>query len=822
MAVKTWADLARKAIISCAQKKLGTEYKDRLKREIKEITKQGANNYWVRLYNTGQKFEHNKNGLVFPYLLDMTPVDPVESEIAHITRLDPEFPDIDIDLLPISRDPIKAFAEKKYGTEHVCNVGLWLTYKARLAIQDSATVLGHNRHEAIAALKDLPAEFDDMSFNDAYDEFESFKKYSDDYPEVVHLAYRMKGKIKSQGKHAGGLIISSVPIRDFVPLTFIGAKGNKQWTSAWTEGMAASQLSKFGLVKFDLLGLLNLAYIYDAKKLIEKSKGIKIDFDEINPLKDLAGWMTHSDGKVEKILLNDPKALKRANDVKLESIFQFDTDLQKSILEKGGTKSFMDLVIYNSLGRPGPLPMVDVYISNRDKDNSWKKRLHPKMFDILEETKGVLTFQEQLLRIWVEVCGFTMPEAEAAQKAVKKKRMEILDEIGPRVIEGATILLGKDVAEELWSNMVSFGRYCFNKSHAVGYTLIAYRCLWLKTHFPAEWWAAVLSKCPNHKTLQFMGAARAEGIKFGSINVNHPTAEFSVEDDRVIPGILSVKGIGKKFGKKLVDEAKNGKFNNFDEFVERVGKDKTAIERLIKLGGFDSFYTNRKALWMWYYYKYCSGSDVTKTKRLINFCYTWPSDMIHDERRRQAKEYMLAYPKRKKIPQKITKWEPSARIDIPRPFNSEMQLAKEQIRLANRLDLDIDNVIALFPKDFTLSEILDFEKEYLGYYWHSPVDVFEHEDGCKIEDAKKTGILECVIEDVQKRKGTRGEYLILSVTDGINYARINVWTDEMNFNDEEVFESGVGARMNVRWQERWRSFSLKRRSFIVPLMLKED
>jgi len=822
MVVESWSDLARKSILNCAKQKLGQEYKDRLKFEIKEITKQGANNYWVRLYNTGATFDHNKNGLVFPYLLGITNVDPIKSGNNHIIRFDPEFPDIDIDLLPISRDPIKEYAEKTYGSEYVCNVGLWLTYKARLAIQDAATVLGHNRHEAIAMSKELPTEFDDMSYNQAYEEFKEFKKYADEFPEVVELAYQMKGKIKSQGKHAGGLIISSVPIRDFVPLTFIGAKNNKQWTSAWTEGMAASQLSKFGLVKFDLLGLLNLAYIYDCKNLIKKTRGIEINFDDIHPGEDKAGWMAQSNGKKKKIKLNDPKALKNANDVKLESIFQFDTDLQKSILEKGGVKSFMDLVIYNSLGRPGPLPMVDIYIGNRDGKNKWKSKLHPKMLDILQETEGVLCFQEQLLRIWVEVCGFTMPEAEAAQKAVKKKRIEILDEIGPRVIEGAAVLIGHKSAQELWNTMVSFGRYCFNKSHAVGYTLIAYRCLWLKTHFPAEWWAAVLSKCPNHKTLQFMGAARSEGIDFGSINVNHPTAEFSVEDGRVIPGILSVKGIGKKFGRALVKEVENGKFADLDEFVERIGKDKTAIERLIKLGGFDSFYPNRKALWMWYYYKNCSGSDVTKTRRLMNFCYTWSIDEINAERIRQANEYERAYPKRKKIPQKISKWEPSTVTSTPRKFNAELELNKIQVRLTNRLDLTFEQVAQLFPKDFKLSEILDFEKEYLGYYWHSPVDMFIHDENTKIENAKKTGILECVIEEVHKRKGTRGEYLILNVNDGINTARVNVWTSELDTNDEEIFEAGVGIRTNVRWQERWRSFSVKRHSLIMPLMDKED
>lgn len=823
MSVKTWEELATKAVIACDQEKLGGEYIKRLRLELAEINKQGANSYWIRLYNSGQNFNHNKNGLVFPFLIGITSVDPVKSGIEHSTYFDPEFPDIDVDLLPESRDQIKKYAEETYGKEHVCNVGLWLTYKAKLALQDAATVLGFNRHEVIAICKELPEEFDNMPFEQAYEEFEEFKKLADDKPEMVELAYKMLGKIKSQGKHAGGLIISDVPVRDYIPLTYIGRDGNKQWTSAWTEGMAASQLSKFGFIKFDLLGLLNISYIYNCKKLIKENRGDIIDFEDMSPKDDRAGWIIHPDGSKTKILLNDPAALEKADKIKLESIFQFDTDFAKSIVEKGGVRSFMDLLIYTSLGRPGPLPMIDVYIRNRDdSDEKWKKDLHPKMLNILEETKGVLTFQEQLLRIWVEVCGLTMPEAEKLQKAVKKKRGEYLEQMSPQVISGATPILGKETAEELWEQMKSFGNYCFNKSHAIAYMIIAYRCLWLKTHYPSEWWAAVLSECPTYRTVQYMGAARSEGTKFGSINVNSLTTGFSVDGDKITPGVLSVKGVGKSVASTLTEESKNGKFLDLNDFVARIGKKKIATERLIKLGGFDSHYKNRKALWMWFLYKFDNTVEARKTRVLINSCYLWPKLKIEAERKRQIIEYQRLYPKRKKIPKKILNWMPSTPHSEMQPFDPERPLTDEEEKMAKKIKLEFDDVVRLFPKDYTLSELLEFEKEYLGYYWHSPLDVFVHATNTTIEDAKITGILECVIEESLIKQGARGEYMILNVTDGINSARVNVWGNELICNDEEIFEDGTGIRMRVNWQEKWRSFAVRRNTIIMPLPLKDE
>lgn len=799
------------------------EYVVRLKFEVEEINKQAANRYWINLYNAGRKFEHNKNGLVLPFLLGLTPIDPIRENIKHVVYQHADFPDIDIDFLPEARDPIKQYARERYGHEKVCSIGLWQKYKPKLALQDAAAALGIARSDIIKACKDLPKEFDDMSFEEALGEYEQLKEFADKYPQVIDYAYKMVGKIKAQGRHAGGLVIANVPLREYIPMTLCGQEGEKQWTSEWTEGMAATQLSPFGFIKFDILGLSNLYYIWKCCQLVKQNRGISIDLNDIDPEDDRLGWLIHPNGDKVKITFSDPEAIKEADEVRVDTVFQFDTGLGKSILQKGGATSFMDLVVYSSLARPGPLPMVDVYIKNRD-DPSWRERMHPKLVEMLKDTHGVLTFQETLTKFFVEICGFTVPEAIDVLKVVKKKKGDVLNnDILPRMVKGATPIIGEEAALDWRDKIVSFGRYCFNRSHAIAYTIISYECLWLKRYFPAEWWAAVLSECDRDKRISFMGVARSEGIKFGAINVNKLSAEFTVLGDEILPGLSSIKGLGGSTATKIVEAARDKQFTSVDNFITACGGNRTVLERIIKLGGFSSINSNRKALWTWYQYAY--GVDkASKDLRLkINHCYAWSATRLAEERRRQLEEFKKLYPKKKQIPKKVLNWVPTTPSYPPVPFNPELELTEEQAAAAKKIELSYEDVTALFPKGYTLQEILDFEKEFLGYYWNSPLDVFDCSPNTDIESAKKSEVLECVVDSIENRQGPRGNaYVRLTVTDGVRLARVNVWSNEYEISDPEIFQPAVGLRMVVEWSDMYRSFSVKRNKMVMLLTPKED
>lgn len=799
----TWTELKVEAETKC--KPYPQAYHDRLKFEFSEIEKQGAEDKWLGYVQ--KKFDHNKNGLILSFLLGITPIDPIKENIPSNVKYKTDFPDVDIDLLPGTREKVEAYAASVYGQDKVCSVGLWQTYKPKLALQDAARAVGAD-HEAVMALtKNLPDEFDDLKLADAIKDFPEFQKYATEHKDLVDMAYRMVGGIKAQGRHAGGIIISNVPIRDHVPLTLCSGR----WTSAWTES-TSSQLSRMGFVKFDLLGLRTLLWIKTCLELVKNNRGVTIEWTDIDPEVDRAGWETDADGNRKPILLNDPGALELARQLRTETVFQFETELAKRIL-MNGVKTFDDLVVYTSLGRPGPMPMIETYVKRRDGEEEWEDGEDPTIKEKLKSTYGVVVYQEQLADIWRSLGGFTVPEAEAARKAVAKKIKEKLPAVKQKWLAGAGNTLGKDKATEWWDKMETFGRYAFNKSHATAYIIVAQRCLYLKAYYPAEWWAAVMSDCDTLKLAKYMGNARAEGVQFGSIDCDKLTLKFSVNGEVVTPGLTSIKNMDGKMAETMA--ANHSVYTDIDDFIAKNGKGKIVCERLIKLGAFDKKHTNRKATWLWYQYEYGTDDDSKEMRKLIKCAYAWPLAAIEAERQRQAKEFYAQYPKRKVLPPKIAKWTPKtpwpkAELKLPDAYD---EAAWE---IAKNMQLTREQVMAITPGDFNLEELLTFERAYLGYTCHSPMDLYVHDTEASIASAKETGILEVYIDKFSlRRKNT--EFGELIVTDGVENARVMVWGDDLASNGEDAFKEGHGVRMRVVWKEKFKSFNLKNGSIVIPL-----
>jgi DNA polymerase-3 subunit alpha len=779
----TWKELKTIAVKKLSKIDSNKEYLDRLRYEFGQIEMQGAGDYWIDQFITGKKTSTNRNGLVLPLLLGMTEVDPIAAKIPHSIQYHQDYPDIDIDFLPTARDQVKKYAADKYGHDKVCSVGLWQRFKPKLALTDTCRVLGIDLTEIQKLTKTLPDEFDDMDFEEACNTYPEFKQWADANENVTRLAYRLVKLIKAQGRHAGGLIISSVPIRDHIPLT----RSHDHWTSAWTEGRSM-QLSKFGFVKFDILGLTNLLHIWNCKKLIKENRDVTIDWSDMDPELDRAGWEILPDGTKSPISFKDKPTITAAHKRKVDTIFQFETELAKSILQKGGVKSFRDLVIYTSLGRPGPLPLVDEYVARRDGKSKEQQNEDPRIMEMFKDTYGIIVFQEQLARFFVQICGFTIPEAEAARKAVAKKWEEELAKLKDKTIAGATRTIGRDRAIFWWGRIESFARYCFNQSHAIAYIIISYRCLWLKTHYPAEWWASVMSNCKHEKLIKYMGIAKSEGVKFGALNFNDLHKQFHVNGDLVVVGLGSIKGIGDSAAN---DYSGQRTCKSIDEFVTATGKNKIVFQRMIRLGAFDSVHKNRKALWHWYLYKHGTCAEAKAIKQEVDNKLTPDANVIAKQREQKKNDYFSLYPKRKKLPKKIENWNPKV------------------VATLQQLEEIYD--------DYTLLEKLEFEKEHLGYYWTSPLSLYLYKGECQISDAKHRGVLEAVIESVEVRRSSNGQFLQLTVNDGIENARVMVWYSEMEINDESMFKPMVGLRMRVAWRDQYSSFSIKSGSIVIPL-----
>jgi len=897
----TWDELcdsATKAVASAS-----SLHQNRLKFELTEIVKQGAEAKWVGWHhdikNKGKKFPANPHKLILPWALGLWPDDPLDnrkpedilctvraSKIAEFKKQygyipsdiikDPDMPDIDIDCLPDARDPLKQYAIERYGTDcedgygSVCSVGTWQAYKFKSAIIDVSTALGlMDRYAAERYTTNLPEDVDGLAeggvaackgqtINEKGEkkecgfkhadiqcpkcgsadtdgptlakllvEYPPLQELRDKYGDVIVHAANLIGKVRNMGMHAGALIITDRPLYGNVPLAKSGKKGF--WISMWTEGRN-TQLSKLGYVKWDWLGLKTLQYIHTCCQLIEENRGISFGenmcgWDDIDPTQDRVGYFVDPNGVRHNIPMNDPETIRTADDIKVDSIFQFDTPLAQQILGNG-VKAFNDLLFYNAAGHPGPMASIPEAVKNRDdKTGAWRDRLreiHPVLAEILGETYGIILYQEQLAAIWQALAGFTSPEAQEARKAVAKKHTHKLKDIGKKWMEGATPKIGHDNATALWDSMVSFGRYAFNKSHAISYVLVAYRCLWLKTHFAPEWWASVMSGCHPDKLIRYMGTARSESwkptettkkgrivdeedygtVRFRTLDVNNLTISFTASDNSVNQGLTGVKGFGGKAAQLFQGK---GDFTNVDQFVAGdKRRNKTFLERFIKLGAFAKFegHGNMKALWMYYQYTYCTGVTALKKeiKALLMAKSGWTEKAINEERARQTRIYLETYPKRNKIPPKIAKWMPD--IDDSR-----------------------ESIMSLYEDDFTMPEKLGFQKQYLGYYIDSPLDVYRCRGGCSISDARINGRegdltrMEAIVIDFElaKSKNNNKEFGRLKVTDGVQETLILIWNNELPYQDAEALQPNVGIIAYVNYDVQRNSFTMGRRQGVARL-----
>ena len=814
-------------------------------------------------------------------------------DMPHDFAKDSDVPDIDIDCLPEARDPIKEYAIRKYGKDstlsnlQVASVGTWQTYKLKAAIQDAAAATGAvYRTETKKITADLPEDLDLMKSggfgkckgidNDnggkecgfmhkelacpkcgctmtesptiakLLQDFPELAKFEAQHPQVVDFACRMVGRIRNMGMHAGALIIANKPLLGRIPLAKSGK--DSQFVTMWSEG-SNQQLSKCGYIKWDILGLKTLAYIYDAIHMITANRGITFGIpceieeyggryelnglDDINPEENRCGKYYGPDGTEHIIKYDDKATFGLFNAQMTDTVFQFDTSLAKRILSDAsvgaGINNHEILTLLNAMGHPGPMQSIPTAIENRDDyAQSWRKGLrdkHPIMEEILSPTLGVCVYQEQLTALWQRLAGFSATEAQLARKDIAKKRVDKLKKIKIQWIAGASKTLGEEFATQYWDVLETFGRYAFNRSHAIAYcAVIAYRCAWFKAHFFPEWIASVLSRCDVKKVPRYISMARTEGWRPTDItrigkapddrfkdfdviafDVNKLTPNFSVIGNVLTVGLLSVKGIGES-DRGICDIP--GPFSSLDEFIEKTGAGKTVIERLVRLRAFSGLpgHENAYALLQYYYHKYKKAptAERTKTDESLKLQQGWTDLAIAAERTRQITEYFNMYPKRAKIPASLEKWKP------------EIDISLEQFKI-------------LYPNDYKMTEVLAFEKEYLGYNLSNPLSVYKTRTertiygAIEAYDQKIEASLEVIIIDKHSGVTSTGvPYCRLEVTDGLATTTVFIWQDNLSAINPDLLNKERAVLIPVKYQPKRKSFSMINGRVIVPLVKKDE
>ena len=523
-------------------------------------------------------------GSLVSYLTNITNVDPIKHNLLFERFLNPErisMPDIDLDFADRRRDEVIKYVAEKYGQDHVAQIITFGTMAARAVIRDVGRALQYTYPYCDSLAKMIPFGMDLSETLEKVDEFK--EKYENDQmcKRLVDLAKKLEGVSRHASTHACGVVISADPLTASVPL--------QKSTSAGQEGIITQfemhAIEDLGLLKVDFLGLKNLTIIEDTlSRIYVLHNQLKIDLD--------------------KIPEDDPKTFELLQNALSTSVFQLESSGMKNYLKQLKPTEFEDITAMVALYRPGPMQFIPDYIARKHSKQKIEY-LHPKLEPILKDTQGVCIYQEQLMKIAQEVCGFTLGEADVLRKAVGKKIPELLHAQETKFVEGA-IKNGasKKIAEELWNWILPFANYGFPKAHAAAYATIAYQTAYLKSHYPVEFMASVLTseKADVERISFLIDECQKMGVEVLPPNINESLKNFTVvpEKNQIRFGLLAIKNVGTNIVDAIVAEVKNnGHFSSIGDFIHRVkSKDlnKKSMEALIKAGAFDQFEERNKLL----------------------------------------------------------------------------------------------------------------------------------------------------------------------------------------------------------------------------------
>ena len=583
-----------------AIKNLSDTIVQRAKYELGVMNKMGYDGYFLIVHDfidwgkkQGIVFGPGRGsaaGSIVAYALKITDLDPLQYDLLFERFLNPDrisMPDIDIDIQDSRRDEVIEYVNEKYGVDRVAHIVTYGTMAARNAIRDVARVLEVPYSEADRLAKLVPPPIqgrhiplmksivNDPDLKVEYASNETSKR-------VLDLAIRMEGTMRSHGVHAAGVVIAPDEIVKFAPLE-MAQKG------VVSTQYAMGPVEELGLLKMDFLGLSNLTIINNALRIIKKVYGKDIDIGTL-PLDD-----------------PDTYALLGRGDT--TGVFQLESGGMKRYLKQLKPTVFDDIIAMAALYRPGPLTagLTDAFVRRKNGDEEAKVP-HPKFQEQLGNTFGVLVYQEQVMEISKDVCGFTGGEADTLRKAIGKKKRDVMEKMRVKFIDGGVEHggVGRAVMEKFWEDLMGFADYAFNKSHSACYALIAYQTAYLKAHFPDAFMAALMTSDFNDTdrlTIE-IAECRTMGIEVLQPDVNQSFGEFAVvpgDDHQVIRyGMNAVKNLGRNAVEEVVrSRKKDGAFTSIEDFARRVSPrvcNKKGWESLAKAGAFDSIEPNRNKI----------------------------------------------------------------------------------------------------------------------------------------------------------------------------------------------------------------------------------
>ena len=515
-------------------------------------------------------------GSIIAYALNITDLDPLKYGLLFERFLNPDrisMPDIDVDIQDTRRDEVIEYCAKKYGEDHVSNIATFGKMFGRMAVRDVARVLEvpYAESDRLAKLVPPPNQGRHIPLLVSIKEDADLRNEYENNPtakEVLDYAIQLEGTIRSHGVHACGVVIAPDTLVNYIPLEMA------------QKGVVATQfpmgeVEELGLLKMDFLGLSNLTIINNAMRIIRKAYKKEINLSEL-PLDDKKTYELFQRGDTT-------------------GVFQLESAGMKRYLRGLKPTTFEDIIAMVALYRPGPMQFIDSFIRRKHGEEEITY-LHSGMKNSLKNTYGILVYQEQFMQISKEWCGFTGGQADTLRKAVGKKKIDLMKKVKPEFVEGAVKVGGatKEIAETFWTQLEEFANYCFNKSHAACYGLIAYWTAYLKAHYPDAFMAALMTS--DHDDTDRLAIEITEckhmGISVLSPDVNESFVEFAVvpNENKIRFGMSAVKGVGVGAVEEVLRAREDGPFTSVEDFARRVSTSKfnrKSWESLIKSGAFD-------------------------------------------------------------------------------------------------------------------------------------------------------------------------------------------------------------------------------------------
>lgn len=561
------------------------QYQERLAMELKVIHEMGFDDYFLIVWDV-MNFAHQQKittdpgrgsaaGSLVAYALAITEVDPLQYDLLFERFLNPEraqMPDIDLDIPDNRRDEVLQYVHQKYGHQRVAQIITFGTLAAKQVVRDVSRVFNLPRYDMQRLIDALPHGLH-VTLKDALKESQQLKNLLDDNPKfrlLIQVAQQLEGLPRHYSIHAAGIVLSEQPLHEIVPL------------QDGSDGLLMTQFAKdtveaLGLLKMDFLGLKNLSIMDNTLQMIRQE----------DPNFDL-----------QKINFNDQLTLQLFQRGKTEGIFQFESSGIRNVLVNLHPTNFEDIVAVNALYRPGPMENIPHFTARK----AGKEKITypaPSLEKILGPTYGILVYQEQVMQLASVMAGFTLGEADLLRRAMSKKKKATMEDMRTKFIAGATEHgYSAQVAHQVFEYIDRFANYGFNRSHAVAYSMMAFEMAYLKVHYPAAFFTALMNAETNiEKLKRHVGDAKQFGVKISGPRINISESSFLLHDGTVYFGFSAIKGVRRDFVAAILEERQqNGKFTDLRNFITRIPErwqKQELIEPLIYSGAFDKMGYNR-------------------------------------------------------------------------------------------------------------------------------------------------------------------------------------------------------------------------------------